>query len=211
VATGRKLQDIDLSQLIPGEHFANDLVFDPGGNAYVTDSYADVIYKVNAAGTPSVFSKSELFKTEGISVNGLVYHPDGYLLVIVSGKGAVYKVDINHPANVSKVNINQFFMGGDGMLLNDNNTLTLVVNGGTDKIYQLKTEDNWLSARLSATTLLADRFTYPTTATRAGTDIWIVNAKSNELNDSTAFPSKIFAIQKAVLKPLPKKAVEKPE
>ena len=79
------------------------------------------------------------------------------------------------------------------------------MNGGNNKIFQLSTEDGWRSAKLSATTLTADRFTYPATATLSGDDVWIMDAKTNELEDSNAVPSKLFAIQQAVLKPIPKK------
>jgi DNA-binding beta-propeller fold protein YncE len=206
--SGKKLSDIDLSGLAPGPHFANDLTFDDKNNIYITDSYADVIYKVSADGKASVFSSHELFKTEGIGINGIVYHPRGFLLVDNTGTGAICKVDINNPTSVQKVKINQFFIGSDGMLLSDTNMLTVVVNGGNEKIYKLKSDDNWQSARLAATTLIADRFTYPSTATRAGQDVWIMNAKFHDLNDSNAIPSKIFAIQKAVFKPIPKKLAE---
>ena len=204
VATGKKLSDTDLSTLVPGKHFGNDLVFDNKGNAYVTDSFANAIYKVDAGGTASVFSKSDLFKTEGIGLNGIVFHPDGYLLVDNGATGGLYKVDIKNPSNVTKVLVDQFFLNADGLLLNDKNTLTLVQNGGVNKIYQLESNDNWISAKLKAATLAADRFTYPSTATVDNNRVvWIMNARFNELEDSTTVPSKSFAIQKAVFKPLP--------
>ncbi|MCH5598833.1 hypothetical protein [Niabella ginsengisoli] len=96
-------------------------------------------------------------------------------------------------------------MGADGMILNEPGQLTLAVNGGNDKIFQLTTEDNWGSAVLSATTLTADRFSYPATLTKSGEDIWVMNAKTNELVDSNAVPAKRFAIQKGIFKPIPKK------
>ena len=208
IASRKIVSDIDLAGILPGDHFANDLTFDNLGNTYITDSYADAIYKVTSDGKASLFATSGLFKTEGISVNGIVFHPDGYLLVANTGTGAILKVDIKNPKLIEKVKIKQFFMGADGLLLNDNNHLTIVVNGGSGRVMQVKSDDNWQSAKLAATTLTSDRFTYPTTATASGSDVWVVNAKSNELNDSTAFPSKFFAIQKAVLKPIPKKLAE---
>ena len=208
MATGQKISDLDLSSLYPGEHFANDLTFDDKGNVFLTDSYSNVIIKVDAANTPSVFSKSSLFETGGIGLNGIVYHPSGFLLVNSTGKGMLFKVDINNPQNVQQVKLPMYFIGADGMLLNDQNTITLLVNGGNDKIFKLSTEDNWASAKLAGTTLIVDRFTYPSTATFNGDDIWVMNAKFHELNDSTAIPSKVFAIQKAVIKPIPKKFSE---
>lgn len=204
LSTGKKVVDIDLSNLVAGEHFANDIVFDAVGNAYVTDSFSNVIYKVTPDGKATVFSDSPLFKTKGIGLNGIVYHPNGFLLTVSSGTGAIYKVDIKNPKSVSRVASEQFFVNGDGLVLKDDKNLVLVQNGGSDKIYQLTSEDNWNSAKLSASTLLADRFTYPSTAVKSKDDIWVMNAKFSELVDSTSVPSKNFAIQKAILKPLPR-------
>ena len=208
LATGKKVADINLANLYQGKHFANDLVFDDKGNGYVTDSYSNAIIKVDASGTPSVFSKSPLFRSEGIGLNGLVYHPGGFLLVNSTGKGMLYKVDINNGQNVQPVKSSMYFIGADGMLLNDQNTITMLVNGGNDKVMKLSTEDNWASAKLSGTTLIVDRFTYPATATFKGDEIWVMNANFHQLNDSTAFQTKNFAIQKAVIKPVPKKFSE---
>lgn len=205
VSTGAKLSDINLANLYDGKRFANDLVFDDKGNIYLTESYSNLIIKVDAANKPSVFSKSPLFETGGIGLNGIVYHPSGFLLVNSTGKGMLFKVDINNPQNVQAVKTPMFFIGADGMLLNDQNHLTLLINGGNDKIMRLETNDNWASAKLAATTFIVDRYTYPSTATFNGDDIWVMNAKFHELNDSTAIPSKVFAIQKVVLKPIPKK------
>lgn len=205
VATGKKLMDVDLSGLIPDKHFVNDIAFDDKGNTYVTDSYADAIYKVTAGGQASVFSQSPLFKTEGIGLNGIVYHPGGYLLASATGLGVLFKVDANNPQNVQEVKSDMFFIGADGMLLDNDSTVTLVVNGGNDKIFKLQSSDSWASLKMAATTLIMDRFTYPSTATFANGDVWVMNARFNELNDSNAIPSKAFAIQKAVFKPIPKK------
>lgn len=205
VTTGAKVADINLAGLYEGKRFANDLAFDDKGNMYLTDSYSNLIIKVDANNTPSVFAKSPLFETGGIGLNGIVYHPSGFLLVSSTGKGVIFKVDVTNPQNVTVVKAPMYFIGADGMLLNDQTHLTLLVNGGNDKIMRLETTDNWASAKLAATTFIVDRYTYPSTATFNGEDIWIMNAKFHELNDSTAIPSKVFAIQKLALKPIPKK------
>jgi sugar lactone lactonase YvrE len=208
LATGKKLQDVDLESLVPGKHFGNDIAFDKDQNIYMTDSYANVVYKISTDWKPSVFAKHKMFETEGFGLNGIVVHPDGFLLVDNSNTGRIYKVDLKDPSKVSKVRIDQYFLGADGMILREDNTLVVVVNGGNNKIFRLKTKDNWDSAILSGTTLAVDRFTYPATATLRDNDVWIMNAKTNELMDSTSIPSKRFAIQKAVLKPVPEAATK---
>jgi sugar lactone lactonase YvrE len=202
VNSGKRLADTDLSKLIPGKHFANDLTFDLQGNAYVTDSFAGAIYKVSADGKASVFSQDQQFKTAGTGVNGIVFHPDGYLLVDNSAKGQLYRIDLKNPKDVQKVAIDQYFTGADGLLLTDKNTLTMVVNGGNDKVFQLNSTDNWKSAKVTASTLVADRFTYPATATQNGKNIWVMNAQFNQLVDSNSVPVKTFAIQQVNYTPI---------
>ncbi|MET0464823.1 MAG: hypothetical protein ABW007_16795, partial [Chitinophagaceae bacterium] len=108
--TGQKSDDIDLSALYAGAHFANDLTFDDKGNIYITDSYSPVIYKVQA-GKAAVFAQSTWFSSAGVGLNGIVWHPAGFLLVTNNGNGNLLKVDISDPARISKVKINQFFPG----------------------------------------------------------------------------------------------------
>ena len=77
----------------------------------------------------------------------------------------------------------------------------MVVNGGIDKIYKLSSTDNWASAKVVASTMIEDRFTYPSTATLNGKQVWVMNAQLNQLIDSNSVPVKKFAIQQAVFKP----------
>ena len=189
-----------MSKLIPGKHFANDIAFDSQQNIYVTDSFAGAVYKITPTGIATVFAKDELFKTQGVGLNGIVFHPDGFLIVDNSAKGQLFKIELKNPKNVQRIMTDQYFVGADGLLLNDKNTLTMVVNGGTDKIFKLNSTDNWASAKVAASTLVTDRFTYPSTATQNGADVWVMNAQFNQLLDSNSVPVKKFAIQKVIYK-----------
>jgi len=195
--SGKKVLDVDLAGLVPGKHFPNDLTLDKSGNAYITDSFANVIYKVSPDGKASVLAKSDLFMTEGVGLNGIVWNPGNFLLVASSGAGTIFKVDVANPMNITRVELPQFFMNADGLLLNDANTLTLVQNGGSNRIFQLQSSDNWKSAKVKSATKYEDRFAFPSTATANKGEVWVMNAKFNELNDSTTVPSKKFSIQKA--------------
>jgi WD40 repeat protein len=203
-SSGQRTMDIDLSALVPAKHFVNDMAIGPDGSIYLTDSFAHAIYKVDANGKASVFSRSELFKTAGIGLNGIVYHPGGYLLAASSNTGQLYKIPMSAPDQVTKVKLPQFFLGADGLLLEDPSHLIMVVNGGNDKIFRLQSSDDWSSASMTGTTLAMDRFTYPATATFGDLrQVWVMNARFNELLDSNAVPTTRFAIQKAVFKPIP--------
>ncbi|MEJ7682455.1 MAG: hypothetical protein WKG06_32305 [Segetibacter sp.] len=78
ITSGKKAEDINLSNVYNGKHFANDLTLDNGGNIYITDSYSPVIYKVDANGKASVFAASDLFKGEDVGLNGIVFNPKGF-------------------------------------------------------------------------------------------------------------------------------------
>lgn len=204
LASGKKTNDINMSSLVPGEHFINDLTIDDTGNLFITDSYSPVIYKVDAAGKASVFAQNPLLGAKGIGLNGIVWHSAGFLLVANSGRGSLYKVAVANPTAITRVNIDQFFPGADGLVLDNNNTLSMVQNQGVNKIWQLTTTDNWGTARVSASTKTEDRFANPATATRSGNDLWIMNSKFNELVDSTTVPSAKFDLQLAVFQPAAK-------
>ncbi len=202
LGTGKKTNDIDMSKLVPGEHFINDIAIDDKGNLYITDSYSPVIYRYDVFGKATVFSQNPLLGAEGIGLNGIVWHKDGFLLVANSGRGSVYKIMLSDPGNITKVSIGQFFPGADGLVLKDNNNLYMVQNQGVNKIWQLATSDNWKTAQVTASTSAEDRFANPATATLSGSELWIMNSKFNELVDSTTVPSKKFELQLAVFKPV---------
>jgi len=200
--SGKKLSDTDLSKLIPGEHFPNDIAFDDKGNVYITDSYAYAVYKVDTAGKATVFSQSELLKSAGVGPNGIVYNSAGYLIVDNNGKGCLVKIDVKNPLSATKVVTDQFFPSADGLLLNDDNTLTLVQNGGVNKIFRLKTTDNWATAKVTEATSTEDRFAFPSTAAMAGNETWIMNANFSEIAEGNNVPSKKFSLQQAVFAPV---------
>lgn len=195
--SGQKSADIDLSRLWSGKHFANDLTMDNSGNIYVTDSYSPVIYKITQTAKATVFASSDLFKSEDVGLNGIVWHPGGFIIVAHNTNGALYKVDVTDPKKITKVKVNTFFPGADGLLWQDSSNLVLVQNKGVNKAFRLSSKDNWESAEINAATQSEDRFQNPTTATSQNGKIWLLNAKINELSDSSIAPSKEFSIQAA--------------
>ena len=199
--TGKKLSDTDLSRLVPGKHFANDVAFDKEGNAYVTDSFANAIYKVSSGQKATVFAKSDLFKTEGAGLNGIVVHPNGYLLVASSGKGCVFKIDLKDPTVIQMVKVDQFFPGADGLAF-DGKSLSLVQNGGVNKIFKLESKDDFVTAEPIAATAASQLFGFPSTATLDGTSVWVIDAKFNQLKEKNSVPLKEFKIEEAAFKSL---------
>lgn len=193
--TGQRLAYTDLAALRPNQnHFANDIAVDAQGNAYVTDSFAPIIYKVDPAGVATVFLEdAQLAAPAGaFGLNGIVFHPDGYLLVAKSNEGALFKVPLATPAAFTRVATTQNLMGADGLLLEDNNTLQVVTNAQAT-VYQLRTTSAW------ATATVADSFStppqYPTTlARRAGADSYVLYSNLNALQAGQNPPVSVFTI-----------------
>lgn len=202
LTTGKKVNDINLTNLYQGEHFANDVTLDGKGNLYITDSYSPAIYKVDANGKASVFVQSPLFWGAGIGLNGIVYNSNGYLLVANGGAGNVLKVNVNNPKEITKVKIKQFFPGADGLLLDGPDNLILVQNKGVNKVFKISTKDNWMTGEVVAATPAKLMFSQPSTATMAGKQVWIMNSKLNELTDSMSVISSKFSIQLAEFEPV---------
>lgn len=202
LSAGKKTEDIDLSNVYTGKHFANDLTLDDSGNIYITDSYSPVIYKVDATGKASVFATSELFKGEDVGLNGIVFSPKGYLLTTNTSNGSLLKIDIGNPGKISKVQLKNFYPGADGLLWNEQNNLVLIQNRGVNKAFQLTSNDNWNTAEAKAATAATDRFQHPSSGTIANGKIFLVNSKINELSDHTLPPSKEFSLQLIEFKPV---------
>lgn len=197
LSTGKKIDDIDLGRLKAGNHFANDLAFDDKDNLYITDSYSPCVYKISAAGEASVFATSELFKSEEVGLNGIICHPSGYLMVAHNTSGILYKIDLKNPSNISRIETAFFMPGADGMLLDKQDNIIVIVNKGINRAYRLSSKDNWKSAELLGSTATLDRFNNPTTGFIRSNDIYLLNSKMHELTDSSKNPSKEFSVQLA--------------
>jgi sugar lactone lactonase YvrE len=155
LSTGAPLKFVNLGSLRPaGEsHLANDLAIDNDGNAYVTDSLAPVIYRVDVDGNASVLVEDKvLFGGEGVNLNGIVFHPGGYLIVVKKSDGSLFKVPLQNPSQLSAIQAPQKFVAGDGLVLVDPDNLIVIANRvGTavsNKAFALSSADDWNSAKV---------------------------------------------------------------
>ncbi|GAB2848297.1 SMP-30/gluconolactonase/LRE family protein [Hymenobacter ruber] len=172
-STGALTSFVDLGALRSSQmHFANDIAVDKDGNAYITDSMSPIIYKVDLQGNASVFlENAQLSGGTGFGLNGIVYHPDGYLLTAKTSDGTLFKVPISNPAGFTTVAKSQNLTGADGLLLFDNNTL-LVVAGSQGTVYRMTTADAW--ANTASTGSFATGAVSPTTITKRGSDAYVL-------------------------------------
>lgn len=199
-ATGQLLAYADLSGLRPGgAHFGNDVAVDGEGNAYVTDSFAPILYKVDLQGRASVFLEDPRLAAPAGSfgLNGIVFHPDGYLLVGKYDEGALYKVPLANPAAFARVASAASFASADGLLLADRNTLLIAANGQTNAVLRVRTADNWASAAADGS--FATGNVFPTALARRHDDVYVLESHLDALLSGQNPPVAQFALRKAKL------------
>jgi DNA-binding beta-propeller fold protein YncE len=205
LSTGKPISFTDLGKLRPdGEkHIGNDVAVDAEGNAYVTDSLAPVIYKVDLRGNATVFLESkEVFVGEGINLNGIVYHPQGYLIVAKKNDGALFKVPLNNPQKFSKIRTPRNFVGADGLALVDGSNLVVVTNRASgissDTAYAIRSLDQWESAELVGEYAFKDD-NYPTTSVVKDGKIYVVSGRIEKLQTAAAAERAGGYAQKAII------------
>ena len=162
LTTGERIAMIDLAAVGPKNakaHFANDVAVGSDGSAYVTDTMARVVYKVDPTNTATVFLPNTFEKAQQHMLNGIVASPAGYLLVAESAAGDLYKVPLDKPESFSKVKLAEAVGGADGMVLRANGNLLIVRNDKSTSLVELTSADDW------ATATVASKGTYEVQAT----------------------------------------------
>ena len=184
LSTGEPIHFVNLGVLRPASnHLANGVAVDTEGNAYITDSFSPVIYKVNAQGKASVFLENERFVTKGINLNGLIHHPDGYLIVAAKTEGVLFKIPLSNPESFSEIKLDRKIIGADGVTLVNGKDLIVVANRAvgvnTDAAFAIRSNDGWKTAKV------ADEFkfgnVYPTTSVVKGSKIYALHSSLNTL------------------------------
>ncbi len=172
LSTGARLAMVDLAAAdanAPKDatHFANDVAVGSDGTAYVTDSRTNVVYRVDPDYKASVLHR--FAPAKDLALNGIVYHPSGYLLV--TGGATLYKVPISNPAGLTEVKLPEPVPGQDGMVWMSNGRLAIVSNSD-NRVVALTSNDDWATAQIAAVAKFA---TQGTTAAAVGDDIYVVH------------------------------------
>jgi len=174
LSTGERLAMVDLAATIENPaadaaYFANDVAVGADGTAYVTDTRANAIYAV----TPD-YQASVLHRFEDFAPNGIVMHPDGYLLVV--GGGATWKVPVDDPATAAPVTLPEEITGQDGAVWRADGALAVVSNDA-NRVVALTSADDWTTADLAGVASYTDQ---ATTAAAVGDDIYVVHPHFND-------------------------------
>ncbi|KAI3805197.1 hypothetical protein L1987_27349 [Smallanthus sonchifolius] len=148
---------------------ANDVTVDFSGNAFVTNSASNLIWKVDLKGKASVLSRSKSFTKTPVEpntlhsscgLNGIAYCSKGYLLVAQSNTGNLYKVDYED-GSARNIKLNRKLTAPDGIALGRDGVLLVV---SQYKLYFIKSDDSWSEGVVYDETAL-DSESFPTSVT----------------------------------------------
>jgi sugar lactone lactonase YvrE len=180
LTTGERIAMVDLAAVIgtpsdPPAYFANDVTVDGDGNAYLTDTRQNVIYRVTPAYEASVLYRFTNMP-EGTAVNGIVYDDGGYLLVVAGEH--TYKVPVANPSGTAEVNIAEPVGGQDGIVWAADGTLAAVSNSGdAPQVVKFRSNDNWATAQRAGVAVVSGQ---ATTAAAVGDDIYVIHPHFND-------------------------------
>jgi sugar lactone lactonase YvrE len=175
LSNGARLAMVDLAAAVPdapadAKHFANDVTVDDAGNVYVTDSMTGTIYRVDSNYSASVFYQFP--PRDQFMINGLVYDPSGFLLVVDMTGGNLYKIPVADPAATTQVALPEPVTGADGAVWQDAAYERLaIVSNSDNRVVVLTSADDWTSAQIAA---IASFDGQATTAASVNGEIYIV-------------------------------------
>ncbi|EOE7094406.1 SMP-30/gluconolactonase/LRE family protein [Serratia marcescens] len=218
--TGALQQTYDLSSLSRGPTLANDLALDAQGNIYVTDSFQPQIYKIDRATRQvSILVRSARLMpadapaaVQGTQpyLNGIVYHPDGYLIAADYTRGLLWKVTLDNASAISEIRLPQRLKGPDGLRLKNAHALVIVQSfpgrkgGMSGNVTLLSSNDGWASAHITAVATPPE-LDGPTGAALRDGEVWVVNSRYPRLFADVAQAESVrtFSIVKVALERRP--------
>ena len=183
LSTGKLLKYVDLVQDPNVGHFCNDIAIGSDGTAYITDSFAPVIYKVDPDYNVSELINNEAFTGPSFNLNGIVVK-DNYLLVDKMNSGQLFKIPLDDPKSFTEVSLPQKFEGADGLLWAPDGSLILIANNNAhvgiaasaalNSVFRLTSDDDWQTATIKGKADTGDVFA--TTGTLRDGQIYVSHA-----------------------------------
>ena len=172
---------------VPG--FLNDVAVNPhSGDAYITDSFVPILWRVPAeevtnSSTPGELkpwldlSGTPIQYMTGFNLNGIVATPNGrYLLTVQSNTGNLYRID-TQTKQVTQVDLGDATLtNGDGLVLKGH-TLYVIRNQGI--ITEVSLDGRFTSGRTKGDTSAAS-LDFPTTGALVRGRLLVVNSQFDE-------------------------------
>lgn len=165
-----------------GPKIANGVTVDKDGNAYITDSLAGVVYRVTPTGEVAFLTDPQFQTQRGggvlrsgnlnLGLNGIVHHPDGFLIVGKTGEGKLFKIPLDNPQNVTEVILPAPIVGVDGLTLTAEGKL-IAVSGQGAVAMLLSSADGWMTATVETQVAVTDG---PTSAAVKGSEVWVLQS-----------------------------------
>jgi len=171
----------------PASH-VNDVAIAPNGDAYITNSYDPVLYRIPAAALQTLQTGEQTLPVflswngtpfeylPGLNANGIVATPNGQFLLVVSyTSGQLFRVRLSDRV-VTEVDLGgTSLVSGDGMVLTDAGTVYVVL-AETNEVVTVQLNADYTHGELVSRT--ADpSFQTPTTAAIADERLLVVNSQ----------------------------------
>ncbi|XP_054803014.1 uncharacterized protein LOC129306428 [Prosopis cineraria] len=155
LSTWKRLFLTQLSGPNDEKSLPDDVAVDAEGNAYVTDAKASKIWKVGEEGKVISIIRNPLFAAKEwyknlVALNGIVYHPDGFLIVIHTFSGNLLKIDLSR----GKEEVKLIKVEGGPLRFGDGLELvspTKLVVAGNPSGRLVESSDGWETASVAAT------------------------------------------------------------
>ena len=151
---------VDSFQSDRQETFVNDVILTPAGDAYFTDSYSPVLYRLTPAGDGYEFEEwldlggTSIEYADGFNVNGIVSAADGrYLILTQTNTGQLFRVD-TESQEVTEIDLGGGQVTGDGMVL-DGQMLYAV---SSEEVLPVELSEDFASGQIG------EGFSYPSFA-----------------------------------------------
>lgn len=175
LTTGERLAMVDLAAALrnptdPPAYFANDVTVDNDGNVYVTDTRQNVVYRVDGDYDADVLHRFEDLG-QGVALNGIVFHDNGYLLVAAGSD--LYKVPVANPRATARVTVAEPVPGSDGVVWAADGRLVITSNSADNpRVVALRSSDDWATAQTAGAAAVQGQ---ATTAAAIGDAIYAVH------------------------------------
>lgn len=176
--TGKVLRVI----LMPDGGFGNDMVIDPKGGVYITDSNRPRIhYLAPGAKQLQVWAEDDRLRSQPVGLAGIARAANGVVVVGLFSGGKLFKVtpSLQGKPQVEAISLQRSIENSDGMVFAPDGSL-LVLEGaiasGNGRLLRIR---NILTpeSQPKAIEVLADKMESPVNLTVAGREIWVTESR----------------------------------